>query len=201
MSTQRFPHCPGACPVAFPSAPAAAERNRQHVQAGTRQKGRQRPPTLARHFCSGAGQLWLSKRAGTREEPVLCFPSDTGTPWLLSLPCSVHRTGDQILSLLASRALFLLPSKKKKTSNPFSGPPGTLTKSTVQRQRAALEKPNPASDLSPLAPGRPELLPATPGAAAPAQPCELRGKSLPFSCYCKSCFFPPVFPEFVGKRV
>ena len=44
---------------------------------------------------------------------MLCFLSDVGTPRLLSLPRSVHRTGDQILSFTARRALFLLPSKKK----------------------------------------------------------------------------------------
>lgn len=112
MSTQGFPHCPGAWPVLSPPCRQPPSETGSTCRQGRGRRGGSGPPTLARHFCSGAGQLWLSKQAGTREEPVLCFPSDTGTPWLLSLPCSVHRTGDQILSLLASTALFLLPSKK-----------------------------------------------------------------------------------------
>ena len=88
------PTPPWRLPCPFPSPLAAAKRNRQHVQAERRQKGRQWPPALAQHFCSEAGQLQLSKRAGMREEPVLCFPSDARTPWLLSLPCSVHCTED-----------------------------------------------------------------------------------------------------------
>ena len=106
---------------------------------------------------------------------MLCFLSDVGTPRLLSLPRSVHRTGDQILSFTARRALFLLPSKKEP--HPFSGPPGSLTKSMEQRQRVAMEKPNPTSDLSRSPLGTPSCCQQCLGW------CEPCGMSLPFSSY------------------
>lgn len=184
------PTPPRRLPCAFPSALAAAERNRQHVQAGRRQ----RPPPW--HGTSAPGLDNSARGAGTREEPALCFPSDAGTPRLLSLPCSVHCTGDQILSLLASRDLFLPPSKKIH-KQPISGPPGTLTKNIVQRQSAALEKPNPASDLSPLAAGTPSC----------CQRCRRRLRQHSPANHVESpslsaltenpAFFFPVFPEFL----
>lgn len=51
---------------AFPSVPAAAERNRQHVQAGTRQKGRQWPPHLGTALLL-RGRTTLAQQASRNE--------------------------------------------------------------------------------------------------------------------------------------
>lgn len=202
------PTPPRRLPRAFPSPLAATEQNRQHVQAGRRQWGRQQPPALAQHFCSGQDNPGSASKWGTREEPVLCFPSDARTPRLLSLPSSVHCTRDRILSLLAGRALFLLPSKKKKPTNPTPSPvPQAPVQRALCKGREQLWKSLILRLISPRSP---------PGAPSCCQRClgrllgrhspANRGESPSLSALTENpafffLLFFPVFPESLGKKV
>lgn len=193
MSTQGFPHCPGAWPVLSPPCRQPPSETGSTCRQGRGRRGGSGPPPW--HGTSAPGQDNSGSASKQERGRNQCSASPVILGLLGSSPFPVQFIAPGTKSCPFGKHSFISPPIQKNPTNPFSGPLGTLTKSTVQRQRAALEKPNLASDLSPLAPGRPELLPATPGAAAPAQPCELRGKSLPFSCYCKSCFFSPCFPR------